>query len=72
MIFRNSVCKFWISHQNFLITLHIFRSPSVIPSATARDQRCINTRPLEFPSSVGDFVSNCELPTHADGLYLSV
>ena len=71
-MFRKSVDKFLISHQNFLITLHIFRSLSVILSASAQRQRCINTCPLEFEPFVSDFVGNCELPTNADGLYPSV
>jgi len=41
VILLKSVSEFWISHQKILITLHIFRGPSVILSASARSQRCI-------------------------------
>jgi hypothetical protein len=67
-MFQKSFGKFWISHQIFLITLHIFRSSLV----SARDRRCINTRPLKFSPAVSDSVGNCGLPTNADGLYPSV
>jgi hypothetical protein len=39
------------------MTLHNFCSLS----ASARGQRCINTRPLEFAQFVGDSVDNGEL-----------
>jgi hypothetical protein len=67
-MFQKSIDTFRIWHQKFLITLYIFRSSS----ARAHDQRCINTLSLEFTPSVGDFISNFELPTNADGLYPSV
>ena len=70
MKFQNE--KFWISHQNFFITFHIFRNPSVIPSESARGQRFINARPLEITLSVSDSVGNFGSPTNTDGLYPSV
>jgi len=70
--YTSKIKKIKLNNIHSLITLHIFRSSSVISSPSARGQRCINAHPLEFTSSVGDSVGNFRPPTNAYGLFLSV